>query len=460
MTGLPWHGPPRRGTVPSGQGAAPSCHGAAPSWQGAAPSWHASAWHAAATLAAPGLRLMLRRRAARGKEVPHRLPEREGIDATPRPPGRLLWLHAASVGESLSVLPVLSALPRDVAVVFTTGTATSAALLAERLPALGLHGVLHRFVPLDVPAWAARFLEHWRPDAAAFVEAELWPNLLAALHARRIPAMLVNARMSARSARGWGRAPGFARHVLATFTRVQAGSEQDAARLRSLGAQAVTAPGNLKASAPPLPADAVELARLQRLLAGRPAWLAASTHPGEDEVAAQVHRRLSAAHPGLLTIVAPRHPERGASVAGHLTAAGLPAPRRSLGQDPPEGGIWVADTLGELGLLYRLAPVVFVGRSLVGQGGQNPLEPARLGCAVAVGPHTANFADAVHRLTQAGGLTQVADADGLAAWVDAMLRDPHRRAQAGAAVAAAATAESGLPGQTAQALLDLMGPAP
>ena len=428
--------------------------------QHATPSRHAATWHIAATLAAPALRLLLRHRAARGKEVPHRLPEREGIDATPRPPGRLLWLHAASVGESLSMLPVLSALPRDVAVVFTTGTATSAALLAERLPALGLHQVLHRFVPLDVPAWAARFLDHWQPNAAAFVETELWPNLLAALQARRIPAMLVNARMSARSARGWARAPGFARHVLTMFNQVQAGSEEDAARLRALGAQAITAPGNLKASAPPLPADDAELARLQRLLAGRPVWLAASTHPGEEAVAGQVHRRLAAAHPGLLTIVAPRHPERGAPVAEELATAGLQAPRRSLAQDPPESGIWIADTLGELGLLYRLAPVVFVGRSLVGQGGQNPLEPARLGCAVAVGPHTANFIDAVQRLTEAGGLTQVADTDSLAAWVDTMLRDPDQRAQAAAAATAAATANPGLPEQTAQALLDLMGPAP
>ena len=432
MTAPPWHGP---------------------TWQRS--PWQGAVWHGAATLAVPGLRLMLRRRAARGKEAPHRLPEREGIDATPRPPGRLLWLHAASVGESLSVLPVLSALPPQVPVVFTTGTATSAAVLAERLPALGLHQVLHRFVPLDVPAWAARFLNHWRPDAAAFVEAELWPNLLHALHARRIPAMLVNARMSARSARGWGRAPGFARHVLGMFAQVQAGSAEDAARLRSLGAQHVTAPGNLKASAPPLPVDGAELARLQHLLSGRPVWLAASTHPGEDEVAGQVHQRLAAQHPGLLTVIAPRHPERGARIAATLHAR-----RRSLGQDPPAEGIWVADTLGELGLLYRLSPVAFVGRSLVGQGGQNPLEPARLGCAVAVGPHTANFAEAVQDLAQSGGLTQVANTDDLTSWVDAMLRDPNRRAQLGAAAQAAATGAAGLPERTAQALLDLLGAAP
>ncbi len=412
----------------------------------------AGLWHGGTTLAAPGLRAMLRRRVGRGKELAARLPEREGIDPTPRPAGRLIWLHAASVGESQSILPVLSALcsqAPDASILLTTGTVTSAALLADQLPRLGLERVLHRFVPLDVPAWAARFLDHWRPDAAGFVESELWPNLLAGCQARGIPMMLVNARMSARSLRGWQRAPGFARQVMGAFDRVQAQSEADAAHLRLLGARHVDAPGNLKLAAPPLHADPAELARLRRLIGGRPVWLAASTHPGEEEVAGQVHRTLAAAHPGLLTIVAPRHPERGAAVA-----AALGAPRRAAGQDPG-AGIWVADTLGELGLLYRLAPLAFVGRSLAGQGGQNPLEPARLGCAIAVGPHTANFAEAVQALEAAGALTRVADAGELAGWVDGMLRDPRRRHAAGAAARAAAQGAAGLPERTAAALLSL-----
>lgn len=395
---------------------------------------------------------MLRRRVGRGKEIAVRLPEREGIDSTPRPAGRLIWLHAASVGESQSILPVLSALRSqapDAAILLTTGTVTSAALLADQLPRLGLERVLHRFVPLDVPAWAARFLDHWRPDAAGFVESELWPNLLAGCQARGIPMMLVNARMSARSLRGWQRLPGFARQVVGAFDRVQAQSEADAAHLRLLGARHVDAPGNLKLAAPPLHADPVELARLQALIGDRPVWLAASTHPGEEEVAIHVHRALAAAHPGLLTIVAPRHPGRGAAVA-----AALGAPRRAAGQDPG-AGVWVADTLGELGLLYRLAPLAFVGRSLAGQGGQNPLEPARLGCAIAVGPHTANFAEAVQMLEGAGALTRVADADELARWVDGMLRDPPRRCAAGTAARAAAQGAAGLPERTAAALLSL-----
>jgi len=413
----------------------------------------AGLWHNGATLAAPGLRAMLRRRVGRGKEIQSRLPEREGIDPTPRPTGRLIWLHAASVGESQSILPVLSALriqAPDTSILLTTGTVTSAALMAERLPALGLESVLHRFVPLDVPGWVARFLDHWRPDAAGFVESELWPNLIGGCEARGIPMMLVNARMSARSLRGWQRAPGFARQMLGAFARVQAQSEIDAAHLRLLGARDVDAPGNLKLAAPPLPVDPVELARLRALTGARPIWLASSTHPGEEDVAGRVHRDLAAAHPGLLTIVVPRHPERGAAVA-----AALDAPRRAAGQDPGPG-VWVADTLGELGLLYRLAPLAFVGRSLVGQGGQNPLEPARLGCAIAVGPHTANFAESVRALEAAGALTRVAGAAELAGWVDAMLRDPGRRRAAGAAACAAAKGAAGLPERTAAALLSLV----
>ncbi len=411
-----------------------------------------AAYAAATALAEPGLVLLLRRRAARGKEVPSRLPERQGRDATPRPPGRLLWLHAASVGEAQSVLPVLAALDPALHVLFTTGTVTSARLLARRLPELGLAGrVTHRFVPLDVPRWAARFLDHWRPDAAAFVEAELWPNLLAGCRARHIPAALVNARISARSAAGWRRrAPGLARTMLGGFAWIAARSAEDAARLRGLGAASVTAPGDLKFAAAELPADADALAALRDTIAGHPVWLAASTHPGEEALVARVHATLAQAHRGLLTIIVPRHPERGVAIA-----AALDAPRRSAGDGPPASGVWVADTLGELGLFYRAAGIVFVGKSLVGHGGQNPLEPARLGCAVAIGPHTDNFADAVALLADAGGLAIVPDEAALASWVDAMLRDPARREAAGAAARDAASRHVGLPAEIAAMLVSL-----
>jgi 3-deoxy-D-manno-octulosonic-acid transferase len=406
-------------------------------------------WAAAATIAAPGLRVMLRMRLARGKELPERLPERRGIDATPRPAGRLIWLHAASVGETVSILPVLPELAASATILLTTGTVTSASLLAQRLePALAAR-VLHRFVPLDVPAWAARFLDHWRPDVAGFVESELWPNLLAACRARGIPVMLINARLSDRSLTRWQRAPGLARQLLGSFAKVQPRSETDAARLRQLGCCKLSEAGDLKLAASPLPADDAELQRLRDMLRGRPVWLAASTHEGEEALILAAHQALATDHPNLLTIIAPRHPERGATIAG----AGF----RSRGDAPPDEGAWIVDTLGEMGLWYRLAPITFVGRSLLPPGGgQNPLEPARLGCAIAVGPHTGNFADHVAMLRSAGALTVVHDAAELARWVDLLLRDPSRRQAMGEAASGAVQRHEDLPHRTAAALLELM----
>ncbi|MDE2517534.1 MAG: 3-deoxy-D-manno-octulosonic acid transferase [Rhodospirillales bacterium] len=402
---------------------------------------------------------MLARRLARGKEVAGRLRERRGLDATPRPPGPLLWLHAASVGETVSILPVLAHLVPACQVLLTTGTVTSAALAARRLPEMGLGTqVLHRFVPLDVPRWARRFLAHWRPDAACFVESELWPNLLAACRARGVPMALINARMSAKSLTGWQLLPRLAAWLLGGFAWVQAQSEADAARLRSLGATRVTAPGDLKFAAPALPADPAMLDACTTLLGNRPRWLAASTHPGEDATIFAAQAALLATRPDLLCILVPRHPERGAEIQRAAQAAGLAATRRAAGQAPPApGGIWVADTLGELGLWYRLCRIAFVGRSLAAPGGgQNPLEGARLGCAVAVGPMTDNFAAATQALAAAAALTRVGDAAALAGWVARMLDDPAACAAAGTAGQAAAARYAELPAQTAAALLKLL----
>jgi 3-deoxy-D-manno-octulosonic-acid transferase len=379
-------------------------------------------WAGLTRVSAPALRIMLRRRVARGREIAARLPEREAIDATPRPEGRLIWVHAASLGETVSILPVLAVLALEPGtILLTTGTVTSQALVARRLPDLALSGrVIHRFVPLDVPAWAARFLDHWRPDAAGFVESEIWPNILRAAARRGIPLMLINARLSARSLGRWRMAPRTARMILGWFSAIQPQSTLDGDRFALLGAPRVLPAGNLKLAAPPLPADHQALSHLTSLIGG-PAWVAASLHRGEDELVLAVHRRLSATHPGLLTIIVPRHPDRGEAIAA--LAGG--APRRSLGQPPPRGGgVWIADTVGELGLVYRLAPLAFVGGSLVQHGGQNPAEPARLGRAVAVGPNTANFADMVTLLRGGGALAEVTDAQGLGDWVDARLRDP------------------------------------
>jgi 3-deoxy-D-manno-octulosonic-acid transferase len=411
-------------------------------------------WTAAATLLAPVVRLQLRRRVARGREIADRLPERFGIDVTPRPVGPLLWVHAASVGETMSILPILDMLRRRAKVLLTTGTVTSQALLDQRLPEQGLtDDVLHRFAPLDVPSWVDRFLSHWQPDAACFVESELWPNQLAACQARGIKLMLLNARMSDRSFARWRRVPGFARRVLGGFSLVQARGDADAERLRALGARHVDSPGDLKFAAPPLPADQAELVRLTEVVNGRPVWLAASTHPGEEALIAAVHRVVAQTYPDLLTIIAPRHPDRGIALAAELLA-----PRRSAGEGPAaDRGIWIVDTLGELGLWYRLAPIAFVGRSLIAPGGgQNPLEPARLRCAIAVGPYTGNFTDHVALLCAAGGLVQVAGPDELAGFVSAMIGDAERQRGMGERAAASVRRYADLPARSAEALLSLL----
>jgi 3-deoxy-D-manno-octulosonic-acid transferase len=265
--------------------------------------------------------------------------------------------------------------------------------------------------------------------------------------------MLVNARMSDRSFGLWQHVPGFARRVLGGFAHVQARGDQDAERLKALGAPHVESPGDLKFSAPPLPVDQPELDRLRDLLAGRPIWLAASTHPGEETLIAEAHRNLADQYPGLLTIIAPRHPDRGPALATELDA-----PRRSAKQDPPaDGGIWIADTMGELGLWYRLARIAFVGRSLLPPGGgQNPLEPARLGCTIAVGPHTSNFSDHVALLRQAGGLVEVADGAALVQFVSGMLDNPDQCRRLGQHASDSVCRHADLPARTADALLSLL----
>jgi 3-deoxy-D-manno-octulosonic-acid transferase len=280
----------------------------------------------------------------------------------------------------------------------------------------------------------------------------LWPNQLLACRERNIPAMLVNARMSAGSFAAWRRAPGLARFMLGTFRIIRARGEEDAARLRALGAVHVETPGDLKLAAEPLPVDDTELAALRARLADRPTLLAASTHPGEEALVAAAHQRIAAVIPGLLTIIVPRHPDRGPALATALNA-----PRRAAGQPPPESGIWIADTLGEMGLWYRLCRIALIGRSLMAPGGgQNPLEPARLGCAIIVGPHTGNFTGHIARLRAADGLVELSGPDGLADAVIALLTDPERRQAMAERAGHLAQLHADLPGRTAAALLSLV----
>jgi 3-deoxy-D-manno-octulosonic-acid transferase len=381
----------------------------------------------------PAIRLVLARRRALGKEDAARRQERYGVASLPRPAGRLVWCHAASVGESLSALSLIGRLldgRPDLTVLVTTGTVTSAGLMAERLPP----GALHQYVPVDRMPWVRRFLDHWRPDLALWVESEIWPNLLSEIGRREVPAALVNARMSARSFASWSRVPGFAGELLGTFRLCLAQGPEEAERLRTLGARDVRCVGNLKYSAEPLPVGAPDLDAARRALGGRPSWLLASSHPGEEAVAAEAHERLAGRWPGLLTVVVPRHPARGAEIEAMLRARGLSVARRSAGAAPgPGDDVWLADTMGELGLFFRLCPIACVGGSLVPSGGHNPIEPARLGRAVLHGPHMTNFPAIAAELEEAGGALTVADAGALASAVDALLADPARRERIAAA---------------------------
>ncbi len=401
-------------------------------------------YRAATVLGAPGVRLYLRWRLRRGKEDRARLPERLGFASIPRPAGPLVWVHAASVGESLSILPLVSRLRKEASaprVLVTTGTVTSAKLMAERLP----EGAFHQFSPVDLPTAVLRFLDHWRPDLVLWVESEFWPNLLSEFRGRGLPAVLVNARLSDRSFRGWRRLAGFAAELLASFRLSLAQSEETADRLRSLGGTNIECVGNLKYAADPLPAKGDALAAVQGELKGRPCWLAASVHPREEQVAARVHRGLKARYPGLLTVVVPRHPTLGLKMAASLHAQGLTIARRAAGDAiTAETDVYLADTLGELGLFYRLAPVVFVGGSLVPHGGQNLLEPARLDCAILHGPHIENFTHIAEALAGAEAAWQVADADGLATAVDSLLKDPERGLRMAAAAKRVAEGEAGV----------------
>lgn len=373
-------------------------------------------------LAGPALALLLAARDRAGKEDAARRGERFGRASRPRPEGPLVWIHAASVGETLAVMGLVEGLARSGrTVLLTTGTVTSAEIAAARLPA----GALHQFVPLDVAAWVGRFLDHWRPSLAVFVESEIWPATVGELARRGVPQVLVNGRISERSARRWGRLDGVAHRLFGRLALALAQSPVDADRLRALGADPVRVSGNLKFDGSPLADDAAERARLAAAIDGRPIWVAASTHAGEEALVAAAHRRLAGRLPGLLTVLAPRHPHRGDEVRALLAEAGLLVASRSRGETPgPTTDVYLADTIGEMGLVYRLAPVAFVGGSLVPHGGQNPIEPARLGVAVLHGPHVANFRDLYGDLDAADGARRVADLDGLVEALAAALADP------------------------------------
>jgi len=340
------------------------------------------------------LKGLLKRRLAKGKEDATRWPEKTGVPGRPRPPGPLVWLHAASVGEAQSALVLIEKICTNyphLHILVTSGTLTSAEMLEKRLP----ENAFHQFAPMDHPEWVKKFLDYWQPGLALWLESELWPNILAALKERNIPAILLNARLSPKSFKNWKRFSKSAEEVLSAFSLILCQTHEDAVSYRLLNAPNVSISGNLKYNAAPLPYDEANFQKLQKTLQGRPVWLYASTHACEEDLAARLHKRLKKEIPDLLTIIAPRHPERGTELEQSLQKHHLRICRRTSNHHLPEQNtdLYLADTLGELGLFYRLSPIAVIGRSFSddGGGGHNPIEAAQLDCAVLHGPHVQNL---------------------------------------------------------------------
>jgi 3-deoxy-D-manno-octulosonic-acid transferase len=364
--------------------------------------------------------MLLRRRARQGKEDPARVEERLGFPTLGRPCGPLVWVHGASVGETLSAVPLVERIGRerpDVSVLVTSGTTTSAEILAHRLPGFALH----QYVPVDAPGVVDRFLDHWRPDLVILLESEVWPNMILGAQKRGARMALVSARFTEAAQSGWSKAPGAARRILGAFDLVLPQDDASADRLSGLGAR-VTGRANLKLVGDPLGHDQDELERLRAAAGDRAVVVSASTHPGEEALVDSAVAGL----PGRpLHLIAPRHPRRAAAIEAELSVQGRNVARRSRGEAPsPDVDAYLADTLGELGLFFRLGDVVVLGGGwAAGVGGHNPLEPARLGKAVVSGPHVANWAGVFEAMTEADAV-RLADVSELAGVVASLLADP------------------------------------
>jgi 3-deoxy-D-manno-octulosonic-acid transferase len=368
---------------------------------------------------------LINRRLKLGKEDPARVGERRGVSADVRPVGPLVWVHGASVGEVLASAALIEKLRAlNLRILLTSGTVTSAAIVAKRFPP----DVIHQYVPYDSPRYVTRFLDHWRPSLALFIESDLWPNLILSSAARRLPMVLINGRMSHRSFPRWRRVSSTISALLGRFDICLAQSQLDADRFSALGSRNVLTTGNLKLDVPAPPADTAKLERLMAMTRGRPIVVAASTHSGEDEILASAHRTLAGFFPNLLTVIVPRHPDRGEAIARMVDASGMHAGLRSREELPTAAtDIYVADTMGELGLFYRLSPIVFMGGSLVEHGGQNPIEAVKLGASVVHGPHVFNFSDVYDALDHSGGARRADSQEALVKQLGQLLADPRAR---------------------------------
>jgi len=370
---------------------------------------------------------VLRARARRGKEDRSRRYERYGYPSADKPAGPIIWVHAASVGESLVVLPLIEHMSSlGLSTIMTTGTVTSAQMVRSRLS----KGAYHQYVPLDLKPALVRFLDHWQPDVAIFTESDIWPMTILELTQRHIPRLLVNARMSDRSFSRWKGAPSVADALFENFSLVIAQSDQDAERFLELGARPVKVSGNMKVDNETVEVDETELARFRKIIGERPVWAAVSTHAGEENACGRIHTRLVPAFSDILTIIVPRHPDRADQIAEELRYTGLKVARRSAKELPSSDmDIYLADTIGEMGLFLRLANVAFVGKSLLAKGGQNPLEPAHTGTAIVSGRNVQNFRDSYSKLLEAGAVRLVSDENMLSANVEYLLSNREEREQ-------------------------------
>lgn len=417
------------------------------------PSFRYRAYRRTTQLLQPFATVILRLRERRGKEDPARRLERLGVPTLKRHDSPVIWVHAASVGEVNSAVPLIKAIGKqrpDLSFLLTTGTASSARSVASQLP----DRTSHQFLPLDAPRFIGRFLDYWKPCIGVFVEQEIWPNLVTETHRRGIAMAIVNGRMSERSYVRWRKRADMARFLFSKFDLVLAQNEIFASRLKSLGATSVRDIGNIKIDAPPPPVDDEKRRSLVGALRDRERFLAASTHDGEERLIGEAHRTLAKAFPRICTIIAPRHPERGTAIEQQLVHDGFKVSRRSRGELPaPETQIYLADTLGELGTLYATCDVAFIGGSIVPRGGQNPIESVRHDSVVLVGPHRFNFEDFYGALFAQDAALAVSNAADIAQVVGQLLTDRSRHREINNN---AQTALRGLTGGLDRAVLALL----
>ncbi|MBW8637389.1 lipid IV(A) 3-deoxy-D-manno-octulosonic acid transferase [Hoeflea sp. WL0058] len=388
-------------------------------------------------------------RATKGKEERARRLERYGYASVERPDGPIVWFHAASVGETNAVVPLIHEVrSRGIHVILTTGTVTSASVARERLGNL----VIHQYVPLDLKPAISRFLDYWKPDLAVIAESEIWPMTILELGARKMPQVLVNGRLSDRSFSSWSKRPSLAEALFENLSLVVAQSDLDAERFHALGARPITISGNLKADVAPLPFDAEALRKMQLRIGDRPVWAAVSTHAGEEEIAVDVHEALMQKY-DLVTVIVPRHPERSDDIENLIKSRGLIVARRSRGEVITQNtDVYLGDTIGEMGYYLSLASIAFVGRSLTGEGGQNPMEPAALGCAILSGRNVQNFRESYRSLLKRGGARLVRDRDMLIQSVDYLISNEKVRRDMCAAAAKTIEEMSGALPKTVRAL--------